>query len=282
LTLGDGSVILPIVLASQRREVILDLVRDHGTVRVRDLARTLDVSEMTVRRDLDALAGDGLVAKVHGGATQVTGRSSVEPGFEAKQRLQAAEKKAIASLAASLVTPGASIGLTAGTTTWTLVTELVQVPALTIVTNAPSVAQVCYHGGRQDQTVLLTGGIRTPSDALVGPIATATLSSLHLDMVFMGVHGMDERLGFSTPNLAEAEVNRAFVASTDELIVVADHTKWETSGLVSMAALGAASIVVSDDRLADRARTVLTEHGVEVMLAPVGGGTRAAVEAAVG
>jgi DeoR/GlpR family transcriptional regulator of sugar metabolism len=74
------------------------------------------------------------------------------------------------------------------------------------------VAPVCYREGPQDQPVLSTGGIRTPSDALVGPIATAALSSLHLDMVFMGVHGMDERLGFSTPNLAEAEVNRAFVA----------------------------------------------------------------------
>ena len=240
-------------------------------MRVRDLARTLDVSEMTVRRDLDTLAGDGLVDKVHGGATRTNGRSSAEPGFEAKQRLQSAEKKAIARLAASLVAPGSSIGLTAGTTTWTLVTELLQVPALTIVTNAPAVAQVCYHGGRQDQTVLLTGGIRTPSDALVGPIATAALSSLHLDMVFMGVHGMDERLGFSTPNLAEAELNRAFVGSTDNLIVVADHTKWETSGLASIAGLEAASTLVSDDQLASRAEEVLAEAGVEVMLAPADG-----------
>ena len=231
-------------------DVILDLVERQGTVRVRDLARTLEVSEMTVRRDLDTLAADGLVDKVHGGATRANGRSSAEPGFEAKQRLQAPEKQAIARLAASLVGPGASIGLTAGTTTWTLVTELVQVPALTIVTNAPSVAQVCYSHGRQDHTVLLTGGLRTPSDALVGPIATAALSSLHLDMVFMGVHGMDERLGFSTPNLAEAELNRAFVASTDNLVVVADHTKWETPGLASIAGLDAASAVVSDDGLA--------------------------------
>ncbi len=256
------------MLASQRRDVILNLVQRQGTVRVRDLAATLDVSEMTVRRDLDILAGDGLVDKVHGGATRVYGRSSAEPGFETKQRLQAAEKKAIAKAAASMVAPGVSIGLTAGTTTWTLVTELVEVPGLTIVTNAPSVAQVCYHSGRQDQTVLLTGGIRTPSDALVGPIATASLSSLHLDMVFMGIHGMDERLGFSTPNLAEAEVNRAFVGSTDTLIVVADHTKWETAGLASIAGLEAASIVVSDDNLAPRARHVLADAGVELMLAP--------------
>lgn len=258
------------MLASQRRDVILDLIQSEGTVRVRDLARILEVSEMTVRRDLDALAGAGLIDKVHGGATRANRRSSAEPGFEAKQRRQSEEKKAIARVAGALVQPGASVGLTAGTTTWTLVTELIKVPGLTLVTNAPSVAQVCYRNGRQDQTVLLTGGIRTPSDALVGPIATATLSSLHLDAVFMGVHGMDERLGFSTPNLAEAEVNRAFVASTDALIVVADHTKWETPGLASIAGLEAASVVVSDDKLATRAQEILTDLGVDVLLAPVG------------
>ena len=203
---------LPSVLASQRRDVILDLVQRQGTVRVRDLARTLDVSEMTVRRDLDVLAGDGLVDKVHGGATRADrpelGRARASRPSSDSRRPRRRPSPAWPPRWSS---PGASVGLTAGTTTWTLVTELVQVPALTIVTNAPAVAQVCYHNSRQDQTILLTGGIRTPSDALVGPIATAALSSLHLDLVFMGVHGMDERLGFSTPNLAEAELNRAFV-----------------------------------------------------------------------
>ncbi len=257
------------MLASQRRDVILDLIQRQGTVRVRDLAPTLGVSEMTVRRDLDSLAADGLVDKVHGGATRANGRSSAEPGFETKQGLQAAEKRSIARLGASLVGPGASVGLTAGTTTWTLVNELVQIPDLTIVTNAPSVAQVCYASGRPDHTILLTGGIRTPSDALVGPLATASLASLHLDMVFMGVHGMDERLGFTTPNLAEAELNRAFLAATDKLIVVADHTKWETAGMVRITELENASAVVSDEMLAARARDALTDAGVELMLAPV-------------
>ncbi len=257
------------MLASQRRDLIVELVHRDGTARVRDMARLLGVSEMTVRRDLDVLAGRGLIDKVHGGATAANRRSSLEPGFEAKQRRQEAEKQAIARLAAGLVGSGASVGLTAGTTTWTLVTELVRLPDLTIVTNAPSVAQVCYQTGRQDLTVLLTGGLRTPSDALVGPIASGALASLHLDMVFMGVHGMDARLGYSTPNLAEAEVNRAFVRSTDHLTVVADHTKWETSGLAHIAPLDAAATVVSDDRLAPEAREVLTEMGVELRLAAV-------------
>ena len=94
-----------------------------------------------------------------------------------------------------------------------------------------------HQHSRADRTVVLTGGVRTPSDALVGPVAVATLGSLHLDMVFMGVHGISERAGFTTPNLMEAETNRAFIASTEHLVVLADHTKWNVTGLSSIAPL---------------------------------------------
>ncbi len=254
------------MLASQRHEMIVEIVHQQGTVRVRDLATTLEVSEMTVRRDLETLAGQGRIDKVHGGATVADRRSTAEPGFEAKQRRQEAEKAAIARAAVELVRPGASIGLTAGTTTWTLATHLVAVEALTIVTNSPLVAQVGYAAQRADLTVVLTGGVRTPSDALVGPVATTTLSSLHLDVVFMGVHGMDTGHGYSTPNLAEAEVNRAFVAATDNLVVVADHTKWRTPGLAKVAELDAASLVVSDHGLADEAVEAFAELDVPLEL----------------
>ena len=254
------------MLASQRHEIIVSIVQREGTVRVRDLASMLRVSEMTVRRDLDALADQGLVDKVHGGATRANHHSTTEPGFEVKQRRQEAEKADIARTAAALVVPGSSVGLTAGTTTWTLAQQILGVPELTIVTNAPSVAQICYQARRPDLTVVLTGGVRTPSDALVGPIATASLASLHLDVVFMGVHGTDPDQGYSTPNLAEAEMNRAFVAATDCLVVVADYTKWGTQGLARIAPLDAAAIVVSDDKLPDGAREALTELGVEVLV----------------
>ena len=87
--------------------------------------------------------------------------------------------------------------------------------------------------------MLLTGGLRTPSDALVGPVAITALRSLHVDAVFLGVHGMDERAGFSTPNLLEAETNRAMIRSGRRLVVLTDSSKWGVVGLSSMArALG--------------------------------------------
>lgn len=254
------------MLARQRHDLIVEAVRTDGSVRVRDLARLLDVSEMTVRRDLDRLSEQGLIDKVHGGATRTAFPSTDEPGFEAKLRRQEREKANIAQAAASMVSTGSSVGLSAGTTTWTLAKHLLRVPQLTVVTNSPSIAQLFYRSSRPDLTVVLTGGVRTPSDALVGPLATAALGSLRVDKVFMGVHGMDPQQGFSTPNLAEAEVNQALIRTSSVLVVVADHTKWSTQGLARIAPLEDASVIVSDDRLPKEATRRLRELDVELEL----------------
>jgi DeoR/GlpR family transcriptional regulator of sugar metabolism len=263
------------VLAQQRQAVILREVRSSGGVRVSDLTETLGVSDMTIRRDLDVLASKGLVAKVHGGATAVPEHSTDEPGFEAKSYREQAEKTAIASQAVRLVQPGTAIGLSGGTTTWALAHRLLDVPGLTVVTNSIQVADVLHQSGRTDQTVVLTGGIRTPSDALVGPIAVATLRSLHLDQVFMGVHGMELRGGFTTPNLMEAETNRMLVAAGRRLVVVADHTKWGVVALSTIARLDETDVLVTDSLIDPDARDALAEHVGEVIVAEVDGLSKA-------
>ena len=99
-------------------------------------------------------------------------------------------------------------------------------PDLTVVTNSPPVAELLHDRGGDDLTVILTGGVRTPSNALVGPVAVAALRTLHVDTLFLGVHGIDERAGLTTPNLVEAETNRALVACARRVVVCADHSKW--------------------------------------------------------
>ena len=254
-------------LARQRHDVIVAEVRRRGVVRVSELAGLLGVSDMTIRRDLELLDDAGLVTKVHGGATLRAERSSDEPGFEAKSLRNMAEKHAIAMAAAAMVTPGSAIGITAGTTTWQLAYHLVDIPHLTVVTNSVRVSDVLYRAPRPDRTVVLTGGDRTPSDALVGPVALATLRSMHLDMVCMGVHGMAGVAGFTTPNLQEAETNRAFVDSTSQLVVLADHTKWNVIGLSTIAPLERASTVISDGWLPQAARSALKQMVPRLVLA---------------
>ena len=257
------------MLARQRQEAILDEINRAGAVRVHDLVTRLNVSDMTIRRDLDVLARRGLVEKVYGGATSVEVRSTDEPGFEAKSVRALPQKEAIAARAAGLITPGTAIGLSAGTTTWTFARFLDEVPGLTVVTNSIRVADVLQRPGRTDRTVVLTGGVRTPSDALVGPVAVQTLRTLHLDMVFLGVHGIAAGPGFTTPNLDESETNRALVEASAKLVVLADHTKWGTVGISTIADLDEADVLVTDDGMDTEARDLLAEYVGELVVAPV-------------
>jgi DeoR/GlpR family transcriptional regulator of sugar metabolism len=128
------------------------------------------------------------------------------------------------------------------------------------------VANVFFEAGL-GQTVLLTGGLRTVSDALVGPVAVGALSELHLDLVFMGVHGMDPVAGLTTPNLLEADTNRAMVAAARRLVVVADHTKWGTIGLSRIARLEDASVLVTDAGISPEAQELLADRVGELVLA---------------
>ncbi|MBP2708300.1 DeoR/GlpR transcriptional regulator [Microbispora sp. RL4-1S] len=255
------------MLAQQRQQAILEKVRRTGGVRVAELVRDLGVSDMTIRRDLEVLAERGLIEKVHGGATTTGVGSTEEPGFAAKSVRQQAEKEAIARRAARLVRPGGAVALSAGTTTWTLAHHLLDVPELTVITNSVQVADVFHRGGRPDQTVVLVGGVRTPSDALVGPVAVAAIRSLNVDTLMLGVHGMSSRAGYTTPNLLEAETDRELVAAAQQLVVLADHTKWGTVGISTIAALDEAHVVVSDAGLPPEAQAELTERVGELVIA---------------
>ncbi|MEY9989243.1 DeoR/GlpR family transcriptional regulator of sugar metabolism [Streptomyces sp. V4I8] len=254
------------LLAEQRRALILDEVRRRGGVRVNELTRKLGVSDMTVRRDLDALARQGVLEKVHGGAVPVVEASTHEPGFEAKSGLELTAKEDIARAAAELVAPGSAIALSGGTTTYALAHQLVDVPDLTVVTNSVRVADVFHaaqrtSGPRQGAaTVVLTGGVRTPSDSLVGPVADQAIAALHFDVLFLGVHGISVEAGLSTPNLAEAETNRRLVQSARRVVVVADHTKWGVVGLSSFAALEQVDTLVTDAGLDSEARSEIAEQ----------------------
>ncbi|MFE3826989.1 DeoR/GlpR family DNA-binding transcription regulator [Streptomyces sp. NPDC059092] len=256
------------LLAEQRRALILDEVRRRGGVRVNELTRRLNVSDMTVRRDLDALSRQGVVEKVHGGAVPVVEASTHEPGFEAKSALELTAKQDIARAAAAMVVPGSAIALSGGTTTYALAHLLLDVPELTVVTNSLRVADV-FHAAQQAEPggagrpgaamVVLTGGVRTPSDSLVGPVADQAIRSLHFDVLFLGVHGVSVEAGLSTPNLGEAETNRRLVGSARRVVVVADHTKWGTVGLSSFATLDQVDTLVTDAGLSARDRAEITE-----------------------
>jgi DeoR/GlpR family transcriptional regulator of sugar metabolism len=257
------------VLAQQRQERILSELRRNGAVRVADLTELLGVSDMTIRRDLEQLTGEGVARKVHGGAV-LAGQVAFEPGFAAKSQLAQPAKQAIAERAAELIQPGAAIGLSAGTTTWAMARYIASVPGLTVVTNSTTVADVITSlDGNNQVTVILTGGVRTPSAALVGPVADRTIASMHFDVLFLGVHGMDPRAGYTTPNLAEATTNRVFVESAREVVVLADSSKWGVVGLADIGPLDIAATVITDTGLEPDACQALREQVGDVLTVEV-------------
>lgn len=254
-------------LAPQRQRTIIELVEAHGGVRVRELARDLGVSDMTIRRDLEALAKRGLLRKVHGGASALRPRATHEPGFKAKTTRSELEKEAITRRAALLVAPGSAVALSAGTTTWRMARQLVTIPDLTVVTNSIAIAEVLYPTATATRrTVILTGGLRTPSDALVGPVAVTAIHSLNIDQLFLGVHGMSAERGFTTPNFLEAEVDQALIEAARSVVVLADHTKWDTIGLSTICPLSAANVLVTNDGLDREARQLIEAEVGELIV----------------
>jgi DeoR/GlpR family transcriptional regulator of sugar metabolism len=277
----DGGTKRP-ALARQRQTLILERVREQGAVRVADLVRALGVSDMTIRRDLELLHERGLIEKVHGGAAAIEGSSLFEPGFTVKSTLMQAEKSAIAACAATLVAPGTAIAVSAGTTTFALARHLIEIPGVTVLTNSVPVADVLYKEGRADQTVILSGGVRTPSDALVGPFAVEVIRSLHVDTVFLGSHGVDARSGFTTPNILEAETNRALIEAGRRLVVLIDHTKWGVIGISSVARLDEADTIITDNGLEPAARSQIAAAVRRLMLVDVATGEVGTTESSDG
>lgn len=267
------------MLAEQRRKQMLHEVQVRGSAHVHELAELLSVSAMTVRRDLADLEDQGLLNRVHGGAEAVG--SSLEPAFAEKSGLHAQAKDSIAEAAARLVEPGMSLAFSGGTTCLHLARQLAGRPDLhdlSVVTNSLPVADQFFRAGDgRDRTgvhtvarpsrILLTGGQRTPSDALVGPIADAALGELHVDLLFLGTHGADPR-GLSTPNPDEASTNRALIRSAHSVAAVFDASKWGLTGLSSFAHWDALDTVVTDQGLTAPAHEFLKDHVNEVIVAP--------------
>lgn len=232
------------MLVPERHRHILGELEQREAVRVSELAAAMNVSEMTVRRDIETLHAAGSLRKIHGGASRIQPLAAVEPGFQLNLDRELEAKKAIARTAASLVSNGMTISLTGGSTTYRLAAQLNHVENLTVVTNSIKAADVLHSGS--SASVILTGGERTVSEALVGPVATAGIRSLHVDICFMGVHGIDVERGLSTPNIHEAETNRAFADSASELVVLADHTKFGVTALAGIRPLIDVGTLVTD------------------------------------
>lgn len=246
------------------------MVRANGAVSLRELARVVQTSEVTVRRDVRALEAEGLLDRRHGGAV-LPGGFTRESGFPQKSHLATAEKTAIADLAAGLVEEGEAIVVGAGTTTQELARRLARVPGLTVVTNSLLVAQALAHANRVE--VVMTGGtLRGSNYALVGSGAEQSLQGLRVSRAFLSGSGLTAERGLSTSNMLSASVDRALVQAAAEVVVLADHSKLGTDTMFQTVPTDVITRLVTDEPPAhdDRAVTelqALADQGVQIAIA---------------
>jgi DeoR family transcriptional regulator of aga operon len=208
---------------ADRLSIILSKVADGGSASVAEMARELSVSPSTVRRDLGLLDRQRLLERTHGGAVAHGGL--LEMPLQYRNARNAEEKMRIGRAAADRVEGGAAVGLTGGTTTAQIARALRHRARLTVVTNALNVANEL--GRSRDVKVVVTGGVlRVESHELVGSLAEASLERVHLDVLFLGVDGIDPGAGFTTHDEMEAQTDAMFMRRARSVVVVADASKF--------------------------------------------------------
>ncbi len=248
------------MLADERQARIVSEVDRRGTVTTADLIEVFGVSPITIRRDLNDLAEKGLIIKVHGGARSVQTNSN--PAFEIKASTNRAAKEAIAAATKELVKDGESLMISTGTTCAAIAAQLSTKQNLTVVTNGAPIADAFS----TDTEVYLTGGRRTENHALVGPLATASISQFHAKTLITSVHAADSA-GFTTPSPEEAETIKAMFAACERVILALDHSKWGVQALANLGSWQQVDTVVVDSEMPSEAINELKELVDKVVVA---------------
>lgn len=257
----DNSALIP----AERRNRIREMVRAQGAVKVSALSQLFEVSEITIRRDLEHLGRDGALERTHGGAV-LSQRMRREPPYTYKDQLQRAEKQAIGRAAATLVEDGDTLLINSGSTTLQVMRHLAGRHDVRVVTSNMAAPFAVEDSGFE--VILVGGTFRPQSNSLVGPLATQSLRQVYGSKVFLGVDGVSLKYGLTTPTLAEAEVARTMIEQTrGPVIVVADYTKLGVVADFVTASLDQVGILVMDSGFDDAYREGLEESGIEIIIA---------------
>jgi DeoR/GlpR family transcriptional regulator of sugar metabolism len=253
------------MLALERRRLIAENLRSRGVVSVSELAESLGATEITVRRDLRIMAKEGQLVRAHGGAV-LPAAIGHEPSYSEKTREAAAEKMAIARIAADMIVPGDSILVGPGTTTQALARLIGEIPELTVVTNSLLVAQALMSSSRVE--VVMTGGaLRRPIHALVGPAAEESVRALRASKAFISGNGFTSERGLSTPSPLVAATDRAFALAAQQVIVLADYTKIGRDTMCQTVPTARVQTLITDGRADAGVLAAIRSAGVDVRVA---------------
>ncbi|HMR92290.1 MAG TPA: DeoR/GlpR family DNA-binding transcription regulator [Chitinophagaceae bacterium] len=249
---------------AERHQYILSKLNKEGKVNVLDLCRELDVSSVTIRKDLKLLEDKHLLFRTHGGGT-ASNPYTVDRHVNEKEKIRSAEKMNIGMMAATLVEPDDSIIIASGTTVLSLARHIEPVGHLTVITAALNVATELNR--HPEVEVLLLGGIlRKSSSSATGIYAEKILDDLSCSKLFLGVDGIDPEFGLTTTNVAEAQLNRKMIQASQKTIVLADSSKFGKRGFGRICGLEDVEQIITDSGISEHMLRTLKGMGIEVTI----------------
>jgi DeoR/GlpR family transcriptional regulator of sugar metabolism len=262
---GEG---LPGLLAEPRRKKILEWLQEEGSARVRDLSAAFEVSEATIRQDLERLEGDGHITREHGGAYLKTVHHQVET--LSLQHVENMEKKQrIGETAAALVGDGETIILDAGSTTTAIATRLVDRRDMTVITNALNIALIL--GGLPGFAVHMPGGqFKAPTLSLSGDASVEFFRNIMVGKLFLATAGVSLESGLTYPSFADLQLKEAMIRAAQHVYLVADSTKINRTSFTRLGTLDVINSFITDDGIRDADVREFERRGIEVIVAGAG------------
>ncbi|TJY41536.1 DeoR/GlpR transcriptional regulator [Cohnella pontilimi] len=252
------------MLVAERYEKIVQLVNERGSMRVTELSELCQVTEETIRRDLDRLEAAGRLRRSHGGAVSVKEGASaqLEIPYAEREILHADEKRRIAEEAVGLIRPKDRILLDASSTAWYMARSLPNVP-LTVLTNSIRVATEL--AAKEKIDVISTGGLLAQrSLSFVGPLAERTLDAYYVDKLFFSCKGVHAEHGVSESHELQARVKQKMIDRADQVILLADSSKFGIQAFTHVADLSQVDAIVTDGKIPAEMRSQLEERRLSV------------------
>jgi DeoR/GlpR family transcriptional regulator of sugar metabolism len=251
------------MLAEERRQRVLDMVSRQGCVALTELAQAISVSESTIRRDLDYWHQQGVLKRTHGGAIYL-GDLAPMPALEERTASQIEEKRLIAQAAVARIRDGDAILLDGGTTTLEVARLLVG-RSLQIVTNSLPIANL-FASSRETELVMLGGYVYPKTGVALGPLTVRMMEEIHVHQTILSVGGITAK-GLFNSNLLLVELERGMMRCADEVVIVADHTKFGRQALAFLCESSAVDTIIVDSELKPDQRALIDETQVRLIIA---------------
>jgi DeoR/GlpR family transcriptional regulator of sugar metabolism len=251
---------------SERQQKIYELLRKHKNLSIDKLSSILEISKMTVRRDLDRLIKKGIVQRVHGRVI-ISRTNEYEPPHMIRSLEMMQEKQMIGRLAASLIKDNAVIIIDVGSTLLELVKNIPENNNITVITNWIPVAVELSKKRGLFNLVLVGGKVFTDELSIVGGYPEEMLKDFNADIAFLGVGGISDKFGITDFNMDEVQVKKQMIKSSREVIVLADHSKFGRVAPMKIADIKLIDKIITDDGLKEKDKINVERFDTEVIIA---------------